>query len=205
VNLLAHIQVARGRNDDPHVWLGAALPDLQREAGVAVGELSLWSEPVQRGIACHREADAVFHDLRLFRDQSLALSQSLQAAGVSRGPARAVAHAGWELLFDGALLGDDQHVEAYSAAMAVDVAHAGAGLGVGHADRWRAALARRLDRGAPTFYGDPASVAELLWRVLSPRRLLAFDRAQIPTIAGVLREAQPAIAASVDEVFAAVG
>ena len=85
MNLLAHIRVARDQSDDPATWLGAALPDLQREAGVVVGDVLSWSEPVQRGIACHRDADAVFHDLPVFRSQSLALNVALQNAGIARG------------------------------------------------------------------------------------------------------------------------
>jgi len=40
--------------------------------------------------------------------------------------------------------------------------------------------------------------------VLGRRRLLAFDREQCDAVTACLREAQPAIASSVDEVFAAL-
>ena len=168
------------------------MPDLQREAGVALGDTSAWPDAVRAGIDCHRVTDAAFHDLLLFRTQSRALTEDLLAAGAPRGAARSVGHAGWELLFDGALLGDESLIEAYLTAMAVEVAH----------PAWTDALARRSARGAPTFYGDPVSVAELLWRVLGRRRLLAFDRSHLPAVAACLSRAQPAIAASVDEVFA---
>jgi len=149
---------------------------------------------VQSGIDCHREADAVFHDLEVFRRQSSALTRALLDADVPRGAARAIGHAGWELLFDGALLDDSALVDAYLAAMAVPVDD----------PAWAAALARRVERGLPRFYADPDGVTELLWRVLGRRRLLAFDRAHCDTVAGCLRAAQPAIAASVDEVVASV-
>jgi hypothetical protein len=113
---------------------------------------------------------------------------------VPRGAARAIGHAGWELLFDGALLGEGALVDAYLAAMSVPVDD----------PAWAAALARRVERGAPWFYADPVGVTELLWRVLGRRRLLAFDRADCDAVATCLRAAQPAIAASVDDVFAAV-
>jgi hypothetical protein len=156
--------------------------------------MSSWPQAVRAGVDCHREADAAFHDLAVFREQSFALTRALLDAGVSRGAARAVGHAGWELLFDGALLDDDALVEAYLAAMRVEV----------HDTDWSAALERRASRGAPWFYGDAASVAELLWRVLGRRRLLAFDSEVLPTVTACLRDAQPAIASSVDEVFAAL-
>jgi hypothetical protein len=168
------------------------LPDLQREAGVALGDG--WPSVVREGIECHREADAVFHDLDVFRMQSSGLTRALLDAGVPRGAARAIGHAGWELLFDGALLADSALVDAYLGAMSVPVDD----------DDWSAALARRVERGAPWFYADPVGVTELLWRVLGRRRLLAFDRAHCDTVAACLRDAQPAIAASVDDVLAAV-
>jgi hypothetical protein len=168
------------------------LPDLQREAGVALG--NMWPEHVRAGIACHREADAVFHDLDVFRTQSALLTGALLDAGVPRGAARAVGHAGWELLFDGALLDDASLADAYLTAMRVPVEH----------PDWSAALARRVERGVPTFYAEPAHVTELLWRVLSRRRLLAFDREHCAAVTACLRDAQPSIAASVDEVFAAL-
>lgn len=155
----------------------------------------MWPSAVRDGIKCHHFADAVFHDLAVFRTQSLALTRALLERGVPRGAARGIGHAGWELLFDGALVDDRRLVEAYLAAMSVEV----------DSPAWRDALARRAARGAPVFYADPTAVVELLWRVLSTRRLLAFDRAHIDAITDTLRAAQPAIAASVDEVFAAVG
>ncbi len=196
MNILGHIRVARGVADDPLVWLGAALPDLQREAGVAIGDSHAWPEPVRVGIECHRAADRVFHDLPVFLDQSRALTGALLDRELPRGAARAAGHAGWELLFDGALVDDAALIDAYMATMALDVSAQG--------DQWCEALARRVARGAPRFYADPTAVAELLWRVLSRRRLLAFDRSQLPAVAAALAEARPTIVESVDEVFAAV-
>jgi hypothetical protein len=172
------------------------MPDLQREAGVALGDTSAWPSDVRAGVAAHHAADAAFHDLAVFRSQSLALTQELLAADVPRGAARGIGHAGWELLFDGALLEHDGMVDAYLAAMSVDVSR--------YADEWSAALARRVARGAPWFYADPVSVTELLWRVLGARRLLAFDRSHCDAIAACLSDAQPEIAASVDDVIAAL-
>jgi hypothetical protein len=168
------------------------LPDLQREAGVALGDG--WPPVVQAGIHCHREADGVFHDLDVFRTQSSSLTRALLDADVPRGAARAIGHAGWELLFDGALLDEDALVDAYLAALRVPVEDAD----------WSAALARRAERGVPTFYAVPAHVTELLWRVLGRRRLLAFDRDYCDAVTACLRDAQPAIASAVDEVFAAL-
>ena len=146
------------------------------------------------GIDCHRRADDVFHDLPVFLAQSRALTAALRDAGVNRGAARAIGHAGWELLFDGALVDDDELGAAYLAAMSCAVA-----------DRdWSAALARRAARGVPTIYGDPEGVTEILWRVLGQRRLLAFDASLKPAVANALAAAQPAIVDAVDDVMGAV-
>lgn len=145
------------------------------------------------GIQCHRDADAVFHDLPVFLSQSASLTRTLLDAGLNRGAARAIGHAGWELLFDGALLGDESLVQAYLDAMALPVADSD----------WSRALARRSARGVPTIYAEPDGVAEIMRRVLSSRRLLAFDASFVPTVATALADAQPAIVAAVDEVFAA--
>lgn len=149
---------------------------------------------MRAGIQCHREADATFHDLPVFLTQSAALTRTLLDTGLNRGAARAIGHAGWELLFDGALLDDAGLVEAYLTAMRLEV----------HDADWNAALARRSARGVPTIYAEPDGVAEIMRRVLSSRRLLAFDASFVPTVATALADAQPAIAAAVDEVFAAV-
>ncbi len=172
--------------------MGAALPDLQREAGVALGDG--WSAAVHAGIDCHRDADALFHELAIFRTQSVALTRRLLDAGVPRGAARAVGHAGWELLLDGSLLGDAALIDAYMRAMSVEVAQ----------DASKAALQRRVERGVPRFYADPAGVAELLWRILRDRRLLAFDRVHIEAVANCLADAQPHAAAAAPTVFAAL-
>jgi hypothetical protein len=172
------------------------LPDLQREAGVALGDTSAWPVEVREGIAAHHAADAAFHDLALFRTQSLALTQVLRDREVPRGAARAIGHAGWELLFDGALLERAGTADAYVAAMAVDVS--------AFAPEWDAALARRVAHGPPWFYAEPASVAELLRRVLAHRELLAFDRSHCDVVAACLADAQPAIVDAVDEVLAAL-
>src|SRR5690606_20337725 len=59
------------------------------------------------GVRCHLDADAAFHAHPRFRAGTRALRADLTARGIPRGPARAVAHAGWELLLDGTLVGGD--------------------------------------------------------------------------------------------------
>lgn len=146
------------------------------------------------GVRSHHATDAIFHDLPVFIDGSRALTRDLLDRGVPRGAARAVGHAGWELLLDGLLVDDDALMADYFAAMSVPVAHT----------EWRAALARRVERGVPSSYADPAQVAELLRRILSYRPRLAFTHEHMEAVAAALTNAQPGMAASADAVFAAV-
>lgn len=146
------------------------------------------------GITCHHRADAVFHDLPVFLDGSRSLTRDLLQRGVPRGAARAVGHAGWELLLDGVLLSDGALVEDYFAALRVEVA----------APAWRAALDRRIARGVPDFYAQPAGVAELLRRILSARPRLAFGPEHLDDVTTALRSAQVGVADAALDVFAAV-
>ncbi|MDP1792885.1 MAG: hypothetical protein Q8K63_02005 [Acidimicrobiales bacterium] len=146
------------------------------------------------GVKCHHVADAVFHDLPVFLDGSRALTRDLLERGVPRGAARAIGHAGWELLLDGLLVEDHALMADYFAALRVGVAD----------DDWRAALDRRAARGVPTFYAEPAHVAELLRRILSYRPRLTFGVEHRGDVVAALGAAQPGVAASADAVFAAV-
>ncbi len=146
------------------------------------------------GIACHHATDAVFHDLPEFRSGSRTLTCDLLDRGVPRGAARAVGHAGWELLLDGVLVRDRVLMDDYMRAMRVEVTDAD----------WAAALTRRIARGVPTFYADAASVAELLRRILSYRPRLSFDVEHLDAVRASLRAAQPGVEASADAVFAAI-
>ncbi len=186
--------MARTVSDDPAVWLGSALPDLEREAGVPIGSLQHWSEPIRVGVAFHHTTDGLFHDLPEFIGGARALTRDLLDRGVPRGAARAVGHAGWELLLDGTLVHDDEFVDAYFAAMAVEVVD----------PDWRAALDRRVARGVPAFYAQPDGVAELLRRILSYRPRLAFGSEHIDAVTAALRAAQPSIVEVADGVFEAV-
>lgn len=176
------------------MWLGSALPDLQREAGASIGSLQQWSEPVRVGVACHHATDAVFHHLPGFLTGSRALTRALLDRGVPRGAARAIGHAGWELLLDGVLVNDAVLMSDYLRAMQVEVADV----------VWSAALQRRVRRGVPTFYADPVAVAELLRRILSYRPRLAFDVVHMGAVTSALRAAQPGVDASAESVFAGV-
>src|ERR671919_2501429 len=105
MNVLGHTFVALAvGDDDPAYVLGAVLPDLAPMLNVRIDRSRLDGR-VGEGVRCHIEAYAVFHGLAEFRSGAAALRRDLAGRGLDRGPVRALGHAGWELLLDGALVG----------------------------------------------------------------------------------------------------
>src|SRR5258706_12541419 len=85
-------------NELPRFCAGAMLPDF-------IGMLRL-SRPVvhdsvlARGVAFHHRTDELFHELPSFHRLSRSAFAWLSARDMPRGPARAVAHIGIEILLD---------------------------------------------------------------------------------------------------------
>lgn len=165
--------------------LGAMLPDFAVMCGARVAGAD--DPALARGLALHHATDAVFHRapavVALFRDAEA----RLHARGCRRGPTRAAAHVGVELLLDGVLVDDARHRAAYAAALAGRVG----------AVTWRApgddarfaALHRRLrDHGVPDDLRRPRAAAHRIFRMLAGRRLLAPDAAERDAIAAMLEE-----------------
>jgi hypothetical protein len=193
VNLLGHTHVAlaSGR-DDPGWLLGAVLPDLTPIAGVRVDRAAL-PDDVAAGVRCHLAADAAFHALPAFVLGSAGIRRALDARGAPSGAARAVGHAGWELLLDGTLVRSATE-EAFHAAMA-QAGAASAAMSAADARRWAAFVDR--GRPAPTLaYDDPAWVAERLHALLARRPRLRLPQAWVPVVAEVLESARPAVVAA---------
>jgi hypothetical protein len=199
VNILGHVRVARaGGRDDADYLLGAVLPDLAPMAGVRVDRAAL-AAPVAEGVRCHVRTDAVFHAHPAFVSGARRLRQTLEARGVGSGPARAVGHAGWELLLDGTLVGSPTEA-AFGRAIARGD-EATAALSEGDAVRWAAFVDR--GRSAPTLrYDDPAWVADRLFAMLDRRPRLRLPDASVPVVAEVLAEQADAVRDAADDVIA---
>jgi hypothetical protein len=180
VNILGHTSVAlaAGR-DDPAYVLGAVLPDLGPMAGVRVARAGL-AGALADGVRCHLAADAAFHGHPAFRAGSAALRRALGERGVATGPARAVGHAGWELLLDGTLVGSAVE-EAFGRAL-------GAGdqvtptLAPDDRAGWTAFLARARSAGRLR-YDEPRWVAERLHAMLARRPRLRLPAHQLTAVA----------------------
>jgi hypothetical protein len=131
------------------------------------------------------------------------LDDRLAELGCARGPRRAVAHIGVELVLDGVLLDDASYRDNYLAGIAADVG------GV----RWRddagpvrfAALIDRLrGYGVPDDLRDATSITHRLQRVLGHRPLLAPSHDDLRAIRTALVEIQPRVAISSEAVLRGV-
>jgi hypothetical protein len=147
--------------------LGAMLPDFQTMS--ATRATSITDADVAAGVDLHHRTDAAFHRLPVVVGLMRELFDQLQAAGVSRGPARAASHAGMELLLDGVLVDTAAHRDAYLDALAVDPVPATFDA----PDRIGFVLARLRGHGVPYDLRRADSVTNRILRMTSDRPLLA--------------------------------
>ncbi len=190
MNFLGHTHVALAvGHGEPAYLLGAALPDLAPMAGVRLPRAGL-DGAIGAGVRCHLDADAAFHAHPAFRSGSGALRRTVTDRGVASGPARAVGHAGWELLLDGTLVGTD--VEAAFRGALVAGEQVSPLLAPDDRPRWARFLARV--RSAPALrYDDPRWVAARLHGMLAHRPRLRLPDHQVPDVADALTAARGAV------------
>ncbi len=212
MNLVGHVAVAVRDTPTaaPPYLLGCMLPDLAAMArlriGPAPGELG-------GGVAFHHATDAAFHSSRWFNRHNQSLRDHLLEAGVDRGPARACAHAGLEMLLDGELAADplvsDAVARAFTSVHRPPTAAVVRDL-VAEDSRgeWSQRLTMIGESLDPLSYRSPDVVAHRLHRMTSGRTRIELHAAQIPVVAAVLAAYRPdALAdafAVVDEVISAV-
>jgi hypothetical protein len=190
MNFLGHTHVAlAGGDDDSGFVLGAVLPDLAPMAGIRLVARQMEGR-LGDGVRCHLRADAAFHADPRFVTGSRALRRALAARGVESGPARAVGHAGWELLLDGTLVATEAE-DAFRGALAQGE-RALPALADGDRERWAAFLARRRSSSG-LHYDDPGWVADRLYAMLARRPRLALPAGQVPLVADVLAAQAPAV------------
>lgn len=145
------------------------------------------NEDVADGIAFHHRTDDAFHRHVWFTDIQRTLGEALTTAGLARGPARAIAHVGPELLLDGAL------VAAHGATIDSTVASMQAGVSdllplvrAEHEVRWDRHLQRVAHWEPAGEPHDPAAVARRLHRILDRRPRLAFASDSIDVVGELL-------------------
>jgi hypothetical protein len=197
VNFFGHATVACWFDRDPRFVFGAMLPDLA--AMLRLRPPASSSPAITRGIALHHATDSAFHGAPAFLALAQSARVSLLALGLGRGPARALAHVGTEILLD-ERLGTEPEVEAtYLAALEV----AGtAPLGEAETDdtrRLRALASTLRARGVPRFH-SPELVARRLYRALESHPRLAFTTSDEPRVASWVIAFRPQVAAAASAV-----
>ncbi|MBK9029986.1 MAG: hypothetical protein IPL61_01385 [Myxococcales bacterium] len=200
MNFFGHAAVASWHSAEPGVALGAMLPDFATMCGARLGPQD--DAAIAAGVDLHHATDAAFHRapvvVGLFREAEARLT----ARGVRRGPTRACAHVGVELLLDGVLLPEPAYQRAFRAGLDHDGAvawHDPEG-----ADRFVALRARLRDHAPPTDLGSGGGVARRLIRILAGRPLLAPTAAEHGPIALALDELVARVAAAAPTVLTQV-
>jgi len=204
VNFFGHAAIA---SVDPRpeaaTTLGAMLPDFATMCGVRLIAHEPDAAPtdaLRRGIALHHATDAVFHAappvVALMRE----LDERLAGLGCARGPRRATAHIGVELLLDGVWVDDAGFGEAYLAALAHDAAD------IPWRDdaappRFAVLRARLRGHGVPFDLRKPSAITQRLQRILGHRPLLAPSASDLTAIERALTEHQPRVTVAADAVM----
>lgn len=168
------------------------LPDFASMCGARLAPADS-NTGIADGIALHHATDAAFHHLPAVTGLMRDLDARLDELGCARGPRRAVAHIGVELLLDGVLVDDAGYRASYLAGIEADP------TGV----QWRdetgavrfAALVERLrSYGVPDDLRDATSITHRLQRILAHRPLLAPSADDLHAIRIALVEQQPRVA-----------
>jgi hypothetical protein len=173
MNFFGHAVVACQYETTPRFVLGAMLPDFASMIRARMGPVH--DGPLARGVALHHRTDQAFHTAATFVELCDQAHCELESRGVGRGPARAVAHIGTELLLDGEMLSDPaarhRYVEALGEMPRIEL-------------QWRSAEGpARLERlharltawGIPDDLAVPQQVLERLQRALQGRPRLQLQ------------------------------
>ncbi|MCH2110598.1 MAG: hypothetical protein MK135_14850, partial [Polyangiaceae bacterium] len=125
MNYLGHAAVAVYLGVSPQVTFGAMLPDLIKMSAPEVLERQLFEiidafpldHPLLLGTDLHRRTDQVFHQHPQFLAWNARLVKELRTRGVKKGPARAAAHIGVEMLLDSHYVKTPQLADGYYSAL----------------------------------------------------------------------------------------
>lgn len=201
MNYFGHAAVASWRDGSPGTALGAMLPDFATMSRIRLAEPT--DDTIARGVALHHATDGAFHDLPPVLALMRELDERLLAQGVARGPRRAVAHIGVELLLDGVLVAEPAYRHSYTSALAHDTA------GVtfreeADAPRFAALHARLRSYGVPDDLREPGSIVQRLHRMLAHRPLLAPNASDLTGIRTALIEHRPRVEVATDTVLRAL-
>ena len=201
MNYFAHAWLAARRSRAPVFVLGAMLPDWQRWVG---GRLrAAHHRELASGVRFHHACDVAFHGSPTFHALEREAFRELQGEGVSRGPARGVAHVGVELLLDAALLGSRELDATYLAALeAADaVGPCLEWTGTSGASRFDEVVARLRSRGVPRDASDPDLAGKGILRTLESRPRLRVPEGEEGRVLAWARRTGPRVAEAQDALF----
>ncbi len=183
MNYFGHAVLASERTKDCRFVLGAMLPDL---ASILHTACPTSREPMLGdGLAFHHATDAVFHQTATFIELNHDAVHILRALGLRRGPARAVAHIGTEMLLDANLCRHEGHRETYQEALRyaagsrLDLAWVSAEL----SQAFTGLATHLLDRGEAAHSATPERLSFRLARALEGRARLALGEDELPLVA----------------------
>jgi hypothetical protein len=200
VNFFGHAAVASWTAIAPGTILGAMLPDFQTMSGVRVARTA--DADVAAGIELHHATDAKFHRLPVVTGLMRELDAILERLGCARGPRRAVAHIGVELLLDGVLVTVSAYREAYLAGLAHEAAIEW--RDAGDDERYAKLIARLRAYGVPDDLKRPTAIVQRLARVLGHRPLLAPSASDLRAIETALVDYQSRVAIASETVMRAM-
>ena len=202
MNYFGHAAVASWHGPaSPGRALGAMLPDFAGMCGARLGDAS--DPELAEGIALHHATDHAFHELAPVTALMRELDARLDQLGCARGPRRAAAHVGVELLLDGTLVAEPAYRASFLAGLGCDAARV----------TWRdpdgpARFAVLIDRlrgfGVPDDLREPAAITQRLARVLGGRPLLAPSPSDLRAIGKALAEHQGRVGVAANTVLRAL-
>ena len=202
MNFFGHAALARQRSPSALFAFGAMLPDF---SSMIRARAPRCSDPeVGAGVAFHHQTDSAFHQCAAFVELSTQAFAELSALGVAKGPARAVAHVGVELLLDGVMSEDADARRGFYDALEVAPTAFDRLIWRDHgaAERLRI-LCERL-RQFDLVHATPEGVARRLERALATRPRLALDGSDLGRVTQWALGARAQVALRSKELFAQV-
>jgi hypothetical protein len=184
----------------PTVCVGAMLPDFI--GMLRLGRPTIHDATLATGVAFHHGTDEVFHELASFHRLSRQAFAWLSDHDMPRGPARAVAHIGIEMLLDEVMATDELARDAYRSALRVPLMPLMVFPNVADAERLAGLQDALLTRAANYVQPTPELVAERIRRTLAGRPRLATDEADQALLGTWVTLTRPHVLAEAPEVLA---
>lgn len=201
----SHFEAQRPSPDEAELWrlcAGAMLPDFW--GMLRLRRPAVRDDSVARGVQFHHATDAEFHELASFHRLSRDAFAWLSEHGLPRGPARAVAHIGIEMLLDEVFAREASARDAYRGALALPLAELLDFPAPEDGPRLTALQQALLGRTAWLQQPPAELVAERITRTLSGRPRLATDAAGQLLLGHWVTRSRPQVEAEAPEVLAAL-